>query len=163
MIWCPFLSFFLVGISRKGTFHQAKFTSQNWMSIVMVVPQARWMVYFMENPIVKWMMTRGVPLVISWFLNHSNYRYITIINRTYWSYLNQLRDSELGTTNRRATPLGKPPHGSQKRWKVPQVPDFDPYPYHPIPISIMSGYHWLVFFCTDILGVMMEWYMIKRG
>ena len=133
------------------------------VSIVMVVPQARWMVYFMENPIVKWMMTRGVPLVISWFLNHSNYRYITIINRTYWSYLNQLRDSELGTTNRRATPLGKPPHGSQKRWKVPQVPDFDPYPYHPIPISIMSGYHWLVFFCTDILGVMMEWYMIKRG
>ena len=39
------------------------------VSIVMVVPQARWMVYFMGNPIVKWMMTRGVPLVISWFVN----------------------------------------------------------------------------------------------
>ena len=38
----------------------------------------------------------GAPPVISWFVIPINYRYITNKNHSYWSFVHQLSDSELG-------------------------------------------------------------------
>ena len=34
--------------------------------------------------------TRWCPPVISWFINPINYRYISTINHSFWSYVHQL-------------------------------------------------------------------------